>query len=158
MLNFREAIIDDLQLYFDWANDEAVRDNSYSPAKIDLESHSRWFSAKLEDKSCLLLIFQNEDCKNVGQIRIQKQDHKESIIGVSVDLEFRGKGYAKEMLQLASDYFLVLNPDFVINAFIKIDNLNSKYAVEKAGFEFTEFVDYEGISSFHYIKKRNENR
>lgn len=154
MLNFREANIDDLQLYFDWANDEAVRENSYNPAKIDLESHSRWFSAKVDDKSCLLLIFQNEENKNVGQIRIQKQDNQESIIGVSVDFEFRGKGYAKEMLQLASDYFLVLNPDFVINAFIKINNLNSKYAVEKAGFEFTQFVDYEDSSSFHYKKKK----
>lgn len=158
MLSFREANISDLQLYFDWANDEVVREHSYNSAKIDFESHSKWFSEKVEDKSCLLLIFQNEDIKNVGQIRIQKQNNRESIIGISIDMAFRGNGYAKEMIQLASNYFLVLNPDFVINAFIKKNNLNSKYAFEKAGFEFTQFVDYEGISSFHYIKKRNENR
>lgn len=158
MLSFREANIGDLQLYFEWANDKVVREHSYNSAKIDFESHSKWFSAKIDDKSCLLLIFQNEDISNVGQIRIQKQNNQESIIGISIDLEFRGKGYAKEMIQLASDYFLVLNPDLVINAFIKRNNLNSKYAFEKAGFEFKEFVVYEGINSFHYIKKRNENR
>lgn len=158
MLSFRKANIDDLQLYFDWANDSVVREQSYSSTKIDLENHSNWFKAKLQDESCLMLLFQNEVFEKVGQIRIQKQNNEESLIGVSIDAKFRGKGYAKEMLQMASDYFLVLNPDSMINAFIKEKNLSSKYAFEKAGFEFNKEVNYEGTSSLHYIKNKNENR
>lgn len=153
MLSFRKANIDDLELYFDWANDVVVREHSYNSDIIDFESHSKWFKAKLTDNSCLMLLFDNEEFVSIGQIRIQKQNDQESLIGISIDVKFRGQGYAKEMLQIASDYFLVLNPTSIINAFIKEENHSSKYAFEKAGFEFTKNLNYEGINSFHYIKK-----
>lgn len=158
VLNFRKANIDDLGLYFEWANDSLVREHSYNSNKIDMESHSKWFKEKLEDNSCLMLIFQNDASLNVGQVRIEKKNDKESVIGISIDLQFRGKGYAKEMIKKASDYFLRLYPSLVINAFIKEENQGSKKAFEKAGFQFFNNINYEGASSFHYIKKQNENR
>jgi hypothetical protein len=57
------------------------------------------------------------------------------------------------MIQIASDYFLNSNTNFLINAYIKESNLNSKFAFEKAGYKFVEFVDYEGFKSYKYIKK-----
>lgn len=42
------------------------------------------------------------------------------------------------MLEMAADFFLQLNPNFTINAFIKEINLSSKYVFEKAGFKFNE--------------------
>ena len=56
------------------------------------------------------------------------------------------------MLKIASDYFLDANKKILINAFIKENNLSSKYAFEKAGFEFKNIRNYENFRSFHYIK------
>jgi RimJ/RimL family protein N-acetyltransferase len=91
-------------------------------------------------------------------VRIQKEKEINALIGLSVDSVHRGKGYAKEMLQAASDFFLKENPHFCIDAYIKEQNLNSKVAFEKAGFRFLGMMIYEGYKSFHYIKKTNENR
>lgn len=153
MLTFRKATEADTQLYFDWANDSSVREQSFNSSVIDFENHKKWFESKLEDESCLLLVFQNEEKLNVGQIRIQKENGKEALIGISIAANHRGKGFAKEMLQIASDYFLASNSKFLINAFIKETNLSSKHAFEKAGFEFEKMINHENFKSFHYVKR-----
>lgn len=152
MLTFREANECDAQLYFDWANDPSVREQSFNSNLIDFEDHKKWFESKINDCSCLMIIFQNEKKLNIGQIRVQKENNKEALIGISIASDFRGKGYAKDMLQIASDYFLDSNPNFQINAFIKETNLSSKHAFEKAGFEFQNIINYENFQSFHYTK------
>ncbi|WP_264553428.1 GNAT family N-acetyltransferase [Flavobacterium sp. N2038] len=157
MLNFRHAILDDLELFFKWANDPFVRDNSYNSTIIEFKDHEKWFKAKLNDESCLILVFENENNLEVGQIRIQKENNQQALIGISIDSMHRGKSYSKEMLNIGTDYFLRSNPNFVINAFIKEKNLNSKYAFEKSGFIFQKMLSYENFNSFHYTKK-NENR
>lgn len=153
MLTFRKATLADTKLYFDWANDSSVREQSYSTNTIDFESHKKWFESKVEDDSCMLLLFQNEEKLNVGQIRIQKENEMEALIGISIAAEHRGKGLAKEMLFLASDYFLENNKGYLINAYIKEQNRSSKQAFEKAGFEFDNIINYENCISFHFTKK-----
>lgn len=153
MLSFRKATLADTKLYFDWANDSSVREQSYNSNAIDFENHKKWFESKLEDVSCMMLLFQNEEKSNVGQIRIQKENQNQALIGISIAVEHRGKGLAKEMLLLASDYFLVNNKEYLINAYIKEQNKSSKQAFEKAGFEFENIINYENCSSFHFTKK-----
>lgn len=153
MLTFRKATLADTKLYFDWANDSSVREQSYNTNTIDFESHKKWFESKVEDHSCMLLLFQNEEKLNVGQIRIQKENEKEALIGISIAAEHRGKGLAKEMLFLASDYFLENNKGYLIKAYIKEQNRSSKQAFEKAGFEFDTIINYENCISFHFTKK-----
>ncbi len=153
MLTFRKAVLADVKLYFDWANDSSVRAQSYSSNAIDFENHKKWFETKLEDDSCMLLLFQNEEKSNIGQIRIQKENVKEALIGISIAAEHRGKGLAKKMLLLASDYFLENNKGYLINAYIKKQNISSKQAFEKAGFEFDNIINYENCNSFHFTKK-----
>lgn len=153
MLSFRKATLADVKLYFDWANDPIVREQSYNSNVIDFENHKKWFETKLEDESCMLLLFQNEEKLNIGQIRVQKENEKEALIGISIAAENRGTGLAKEMLLLASDYFLEINECYLINAYIKEQNVSSKQAFVKAGFEFQNILNYENCSSFHFIKK-----
>lgn len=153
MLSCKKVNINDLQLYFTWANDLTVREQSFNSEEIVFESHKEWFESKLEDKLCIMLIFVNENNENVGQIRIEKRAENNALIGISIDSKHRGKSYAKEMLQIATDYFFELNPNYIINAYIKDTNLSSKYAFEKAGFEFKEMIMYCNNNSFHYIKR-----
>ncbi len=158
MLHFRKANLSDSKLYFDWANDSNVREQSYQSNQIDFEHHQEWFKSKLGDSSCCMLVFESDDKLQIGQIRIQKLQNNEAIIGVSVASEHRGRGYAKEMISEATDYFLDINPSFVINAYIKEQNLSSKFAFEKAGYELKAMIDIENCSSFHFIKRhKNED-
>lgn len=153
MLTFRKATIADTNLYFDWANDPDVREQSYNSNPINVESHEKWFNSKLKEDSCFMLVFQNEDNLNIGQVRIQKEDKNEALIGISVAREHRGKSYARKMLQIASDYFLDSNKGYKINAFIKKENSSSKYVFEKAGFKLENEIIYENFPSFHYVKQ-----
>jgi RimJ/RimL family protein N-acetyltransferase len=153
VLNFRKATLLDVQLFFEWANDPIVREQSYNSMKINFESHKEWFANILEDDSCMLLLFQNEKKLNIGQVRIQKQNKKEGQISVSIASEHRGNGFAKEILLLASDYFLEHSKGFYIRAFIKKENMISKYAFEKSGFKFEKMIDHKNCISFQYIKK-----
>jgi RimJ/RimL family protein N-acetyltransferase len=153
MLSFRKPSFDDNELYFEWANDPEVREQSYNSKLIKLEDHTKWFESALLDESCYMYIFQNSAKDDIGQVRIKKQNNKESIIGISIAYCHRGKGYAKEMLTAASNSFLELNKEFLINAYIKYTNLSSKYAFETAGFDFIDMVEYENVRSFHFIKR-----
>ncbi len=152
-LNFRKAEKSDCKIYFEWTNDESVREQSFNSDKVLFENHEKWFLNKIEHQSCLMLIFQNNENQNIGQVRIQKTENNSAIIGVSVANEFRGKGYACTIIEIASLDFLNKNPEFQISAYIKVDNLGSKKAFEKANFEFKEELNYENFLSFHYIKK-----
>ena len=157
MLSFRKAQIEDVKLYFDWANDPIVRKQSYQSNSIDYATHSKWFENKIQDSCCLMLIFKNDSNEIIGQLRIQKQSDNNAIIGISIDSKHRGKGYAKEILQMGSNYFLLNNPNFIIHAYIKNENLVSKYAFEKADFEFQNMLNYKNFNSFHYIKTHHDN-
>ena len=152
MLSLRKPNIADLELYFSWANDPEVRKQSYNSSYIDLESHTLWFTSALKNESYFMRICQNSIGENIGQVRIHMQKDKQAFIGFSVDLNHRGKGYAKEILKLATDSFFKFNQGFFINAYIKEANLSSKLAFEKAGFHFIDMIEYEKFKSYHFIK------
>ena len=159
MLTYKKPTIDDLDLYFSWVNDPLVREQSFNSEPISIEQHKIWFEKILKDNSYSLLLFENQVKEKVGQVRIKKQDNSDAIIGISVDAKHRGKGYAREMLKIATNVFFKDNSDVVLNAFIKEANKSSIFSFEKADFKFFAKVVYENFRSFHYIKtKKNENR
>jgi RimJ/RimL family protein N-acetyltransferase len=130
----RKAVESDLDLYFDWTNDEDTRKNSFNSQVVDYQSHTNWFLNKISDKKTLMLVFENEDEIPVGQIRIE-QKPTENVIGISIDKNFRGNGLAVPMLKIASEQFFETFQEKTIHAYIKITNLASLYSFKKAGFE-----------------------
>nr|WP_314865789.1 GNAT family N-acetyltransferase [uncultured Flavobacterium sp.] len=155
MLSLRKPTTEDIEIYFSWANDPVVREQSYNSSVIDLESHRQWFESVLNNDAYFMCICQNAGGEDVGQVRIQKQKDKskEALISISIDSNHRGKGYAKEILILATDLFLKSNHGFLINAYIKEGNLSSKLAFGNAGFYFIDMIEYENFKSYHFIKK-----
>jgi len=152
-IRFRKATEEDVELYYNWANDPIVRSNSYSSEAIPYENHVNWFKSKLKDENCYMFLFQSHDNQHIGQVRIQKTDATSAIIGISTDENHRGKGYAAKMIATASEVFLAKNPEICISAYIKLDNPASAKAFEKAGFSMLEMLKYENVDSFHYIKR-----
>ena len=149
-LNFRKAELEDVKLYFDWVNDQEVREQSFDNHLIDFDSHIKWFKSKLVDNSCFMLIFQNNIMNPIGQVRIENTIQSGAIISISISKEHRGNGYAKDMIKISSDYFFKNTNQIIINAFIKESNVSSKYAFEKAGYIFNSILVYKNYNSYHY--------
>ena len=152
MLKFREAKIDDIHLYLEWANDEIVRKFSFNSNIIDFRSHEIWFKTKLNDPNCFLLIFSNEYDNPVGQVRITKINNSNSVIHISVCKQHRGLNYSSNMLNMSVNYFFQKNTNIQIKAYIKKENLSSKYVFEKAGFKYSKDLIHEKHNSFLFVK------
>jgi RimJ/RimL family protein N-acetyltransferase len=151
MINVRNACPEDFELLYKWANDEDVRKQSFRSDKIELEQHKIWFDKKINDENCSIFIFEDQNIA-LGQVRIEKINEQDSIIGISIDYLYRGKGYSTQLIQIACEKYSKNNKFCRINAYVKIENLASKKAFQNAGFDFLEEVDYENNISCHFIK------
>ncbi len=145
MLAYEYANIDHQQLLFDWANDEETRRNSYNSGIIKWKDHINWFEKKLKDPLCKIYIFKFEKSP-CGMVRIEKRED-ETIIGVSVSKDFRGRGLASLMIEMASkDYVKQVKKERII-AYIKGENAISIKSFEKAGYvEFDEVMINDEVS------------
>jgi UDP-2,4-diacetamido-2,4,6-trideoxy-beta-L-altropyranose hydrolase len=130
----RQATHEDLLTYYHWANDETVRKNSFSPEPIDLETHTNWFKQKLNNPDSLLYLLE-KDKNPVGQIRF---DVEENIAHISylIDLNYRGQGLGKLIVQLGLKKFLKDNSRQVdFQAAVKPENLVSHKIFQNIGFD-----------------------
>lgn len=151
-LVYRSAQPDDDRLYFDWANDPVIRQQSFKTTSISWENHTTWFSGKLTDPNTLLLVFETQQGEPVGQVRLE-QLGPEIIIGISLDSTFRGKGLAlniiKAAIEAAHSHFP--NKALPIHAYIRRDNPASIRSFEKAGFAFSRESGKFGVQSKVYV-------
>ena len=154
MLNYRKAISKDVDVYYKWANDSTVRDQSYNSQPIDFKIHVKWFNKKINDENCNMIFFYDDENEAVGQVRIEKSDSNNAIIGISIDSKKRGKGYATKMLEISTDKYLDSNSLIIIHAYIKESNIASKKIFEKAGFKFQDMLDYKNHHSYNYTKNK----
>ena len=145
-ISMRVSTSSDIDLYYEWANDELVRQNSFQQDEIQYEDHVLWFNSKIEDPNFLFLVFFNQDKSAIGQVRINK-DLEEVIIGISVDNNYRGFGYSFKMLNLACQYYFKNYSENEIFAYIKLENIASITTFKKAGFLQIQFVSVKNIES-----------
>lgn len=152
-VNIRLANEHDLMLYFDWANDSEVRNQSFNTAVIPFENHQKWFYKKIADANCLMLVFEDAAQLPIGQVRFEKDPAQAiSIVGVSLDQQQRGKKLAARILEMATRYFFRENPTYTLHAYIKTTNKGSINAFSKAGFTFSKHLIYEGTETVLYTK------
>lgn len=152
LLNYRFATINDADLYYQWANDPLVRQNSFNQDAIPYVNHVNWFTKKLQSDSCYFYLFLNIDNEPVGQVRIDK-DENETIIGLSIDEKFRGMSLGATMLKMACDDYLQHHAHETIVAYIKEDNIPSYKIFEKAGFGNPSKIRYADTETFRLIKQ-----
>lgn len=126
----RMATKEDLKLYFEWANDESVRKNSFRQEKISLEDHTVWFEKRLHDPATILLVFE-VNTTPVGQTRLSL-DGEKAVISYSIDAKYRGQGYGTAMLQAVEEYVKKQRSDIrVLEAEVKAMNETSAHRFEK---------------------------
>ena len=130
-LKIRKAISEDVLTYYVWASDEEVRKQSKNQNEIELSSHRRWFSEKLNSLNSQLFVLEASGLP-VGQVRLDKVDN-EVQIDYSLDLIVRSRGWASVMLGKVLSLYRGKG-ELVYQAIVKETNLNSLAVFEKLGF------------------------
>ena len=95
-LTLREARQSDADYLFVLANDPVTRNNSFNSEPIDWEDHVRWFEKALNDPDKYIFVAY-KDGNKVGVVRFETGG--ETVVGVTVDPLFRGKGLAAGIIR-----------------------------------------------------------
>ena len=127
-IKLREANINDAELLFNWANESNVRKNAINQDKINWVDHLNWLNKKLNDDNTKIFILFSYD-NLIGQIRIDLIDHYWNI-DYSIDSEFRGLGFGKEILKLLINKFEF----YKYKAVVKKENTASIKVFQNLGF------------------------
>jgi RimJ/RimL family protein N-acetyltransferase len=155
---FTKAGMDDAQLYFEWANDRAVRENSVHKEPILWEDHIRWFKEKLNSGTSTFYLFKTQDNIPLGQLRFD-HDRKQNWINFSIDKNFRGQGWAEVLIKMSIQKLINDKPGIrEINALVKPDNMLSKRAFEKNSFQTKRTFSVRGEKYLEFKKMNHENR
>jgi RimJ/RimL family protein N-acetyltransferase len=149
-LSLRKAIDSDMELYFDWTNDEQTRKNSFSSEKIEYKNHRDWFVNKVRDPNTLMFVFQNDTHQPIGQVRIEKKNN-ENLIGISIDKNHRGKGYGSKIIKMAAHEFFDKTGESILLANIKPENIASRKIFSNSG--FVEIIENETLVCFKLTNK-----
>lgn len=129
----RNVTESDLELIFNWANEEAVRKNSFSKEDISYEQHKQWFTNKMKNKD-MFYILKQEDAV-IGQVRVEKIDIG-LLISYSIDVKKRGKGYGKIIVQLLEKELLKYRINEKIIGYVKESNVASVKIFMDLGYEY----------------------
>lgn len=145
MLDFRCASAKDIVLYFKWANDEQVRQNSLNTNAIDFQDHIEWFTSKIDNPNVYMYVFIDENKTPVGQVIIEKKEGWVAV-GQSVAVEQRGKKYGTEMLTKSTNDFLRKFPEETIISVVKGSNVPSIKMAKNSGFNVLILENEQGIN------------
>ena len=135
----RNAQADDVRLCFDWANDPAVRRQSFDSSPVAWPEHRAWFAQRLSDS--VLLVAQDEAGVPVGQVRFERKGAWR--VNYSVGAEFRGAGLGAKMLAMAIAELRRREPGARLQGEIKRDNAASRKVFAALGFRETSDTMFE---------------
>lgn len=145
----------DIDILFEWANDEAVRANGFHTGKIPYDEHQRWFEALLKDESQVQYILMRGE-EAVGQVRLSVKDHCAEV-HYSISPQNRNMGLGKALIQLIQNKVYEEYPDiYKLTAKVKPTNIASIQCFEKNGFSET-FIQYELKRDFFRLGKENDD-
>lgn len=130
-LSYRQAGEQDCLLYYQWANDPVVRNNAFKSETVLWEDHVKWFKKKLGSQSLMYVFF--HQTLPVGQVRID-WDTRGGCIDFSVDKKYRGRGYGSVFLMIIGYVIKKIPGSPLLYGIVKMSNLASLRAFEKAGF------------------------
>ncbi len=147
----------DCRLIFQWANEEKVRDSSFTSKTITWPEHRRWFSEISRQPYHMFFIGVNASNNNIGQLRFDVHGH-EAEVSISLAPQFRGFGYGRQLLNLGIDKAWRRTGIHLIRARIKADNKNSLRLFSQAGFRAgSQKIKVKGVAAIEMTLKRTNN-
>ena len=151
-LTLRDADSNDARLFFDWANDPAIRDMSFSSEPIEWAGHVRWLQAKLGDsRSRIYVALHNSE--PVGQIRFEISDDVDAEVGVHTKPGLQGMGIGSQLIALGLVRLRESSAVATVHARIKPGNARSLRAFQRAGFVEADRQMVNGNECVHLVRK-----
>ena len=147
-LRIRRATRDDCRLYWEWANDPAVRQASFSSEPIPWEAHVEWFTRRLDAPDSRLYVISDAEGEPVAQVRFEIEGAC-AVVSVSVAASHQGKGYGAQALTMAARELFAETAVTRIDAYIKPDNTASLRLFEKAGYQRQADTTVKGQPAVH---------
>lgn len=135
----RGAEKNDIELFFRWVNDDAVRRNAFENHVISKEEHEKWFEKVMDDPDVLIYILMLNE-KPIGQCRLTVNDGVADI-DYSVDSTMRGKGIGKILIDLVEREVRENHAEIVkLIGRVKLRNTASAKCFEDNGFNESYIV------------------
>lgn len=135
-LRLKPASLEDINFYFNWANDQEVRRQAIHSEKISWARHQEWFGDKLADSQSHLFVLM-AGLLPVGQIRFDREgDGNEAFIDYSLDELVRGRGWATHLVEMGAVYLQQSEP-IILAAHVKTGNHASRAVFKRLGFQQT---------------------
>lgn len=129
----RKADIKDMERTYELSNDSDVRKYSFHTDRIDMETHKKWFTDKINNPNCLFLIAEINKWF-LGQLRFEKEN-SQAVISISIVNEYRHLGVGYVMFQKSLSNLKTCYPELeYITAFVKIGNDISQVFFENLNF------------------------
>jgi RimJ/RimL family protein N-acetyltransferase len=153
MISSRIARPEDCRAVFDLANEALVRAVSFSTEPIAFESHVSWYTSRLEDPNCILVLFFDGDAL-VAQVRfIREPGGDQAEVSISVAEAYRGKGAALPIMHEALEYPARTWGIAKVMALVKVENEASNKYFKRAGYAFSRLTNYKGYDCNVYFFK-----
>jgi len=127
----KHANFEDVDLYWNWANDKQVRKHAINKEHIEWEKHLKWFSDKLNDESCTMYIVYC-DHKPIGQVRFDIEGNFAKI-DYSIARQYRSRNIGGELLGKAIKEFQKFSNQRMYGEVLS-GNIPSKNIFESLGF------------------------
>jgi UDP-2,4-diacetamido-2,4,6-trideoxy-beta-L-altropyranose hydrolase len=152
-LGLRPTRDSDCEVFWAWANNPDTRAASFCPKAIPWEEHAQWFQAKRADPNAILYTATNRDGLPVGEVRYQIEG-KRAVVSINLGAEFRGQGWGKKVLTLATEEFFQDSEVEFIDAYVKPGNEASLRLFTSAGFLRRRSKVIEGQEGIHFVLER----
>lgn len=145
--NIRPANSSDMLNVFNLSNDEEVRKNSFNMDKIELESHKKWYNAKINSSNTIFYIVTDLENKFIGYSRFDN-DYGNWTITIHLVPDMRGKGLGSKIIKKVSNKILTNEKINKTQAYVKQNNQASLRAFEKAGYVIVGNSNIHGVNCY----------
>ena len=132
-IKLRKANMIDCKDVFKWRNDPKTRQMSFDTKEIDFKDHEEWFKKSLKEPDRHMFIAE-DGIRKIGVVRIDRLNADAGEININIAPGCRGKGYGSRLIKLATDKMIKTGKFSFIIARIKVSNVASIKAFEKAGY------------------------
>ncbi len=149
-MKIRDAVSDDARMLFDWANETEVRKHAFSSKPLEWESHKQWFETRLSDSDSKIYIALSDEGEALGQIRFDRIDTATAEVDVHTKSGLRGKGVGSQIIALATEHVLQQTDISEVYAVVKLENVKSRRAFEKAGFTLLDKIIVQGCPCYRF--------
>ena len=144
-------------MLWQWVNDPDVRKASFVHAPVVWQTHTAWFSSKLRDPNCVILIAQDELGNPIGQFRVDLRSDSEGVIDVSISAQRRKSGWGSRVIDLCSLQIFSSTQVGRLHAFARPENVASLRAFEHADFVKVGEEVVNGELAVHYERSKQQS-